>query len=325
MTSGCRAGSMARGVLAGIIIALPILSSAAELEIQFHNATKGIHFTPLIVAAHGSDVGLFRVGMAATPELRRLAEGGAISGLVSTVINAGGVVVENPAGRLLPGGGNVSFSVDTGSHTHLSLAAMLLPTNDGFVGLDSWTIPTTTVATFGTTCAPAPAEGEEPDPQATPITQSELATVTQSNGRLVVTGARAADEDSGGATINAAACIDGETTLTVVETTTPRAGTYRINLNAYDAGTEANNELIVAGSGALGVAGIPEAPAGNGAVGGRGAAVSEEPAVVRIHPGNIGDTNTLGGISDVDSREHRWLNPVATMIITVLEETRASR
>ena len=44
---------------------------------------------------------------------------------------------------------------------------------------------------------------------------------------------------------------------------------------------------------------------------------TEANSVVHIHRGVIGDTNPTGGSSDLDSRVHRWLNPVAELVITV--------
>ena len=82
-------------VMTSVAMALGSASvNAAELEITVTNATKGIYFTPLIVAAHGSDLQMFRTGQAATPELEAMAEGGDISGLASVIGNAGGAVVE---------------------------------------------------------------------------------------------------------------------------------------------------------------------------------------------------------------------------------------
>ncbi|GAL16518.1 hypothetical protein JCM19235_5067 [Vibrio maritimus] len=76
-------------------------AAAADLEITITNATKGIYFTPLIVAAHNSDLVMFRTGQAASAELESMAEGGDISGLASVIGNAGGVVVEDPASGIL--------------------------------------------------------------------------------------------------------------------------------------------------------------------------------------------------------------------------------
>jgi hypothetical protein len=93
-------------------------------------------------------------------------------------------------------------------------------------------------------------------------------------------------------------------------------GTYTYVLNGYDAGTEANDELIT-GGGAPGAPGIPGAPGMDGGTGGTGVAGPDANPNVHIHRGNIGDTDPLGGMSDVDSSIHRWLNPVATAVVTV--------
>ena len=53
---------------------------------------------------------------------------------------------------------------------------------------------------------------------------------------------------------------------------------------------------------------------------GTGVETAVSNAKVHIHPGNIGDSDAAGGISDLDSSSHRWLNPVAT--ITIVGEVR---
>ncbi len=217
-------------VISSLTMAMGTYSAAAaELDITITNATKGIYFTPLIVAAHGSNLVMFRTGEVASAELESMAEGGDISGLSSLIGNAGGTVVENPAQGPLAPGEIVDFSMDTGDHQYLSLSAMLLPTNDGFVGLDSWEIPT-------------------------------------------------------------------------------EAGTYRATLNGYDAGSEANDELATS---------MPNPPFLTLRSGGTGVETTVTNDKVHIHPGNIGDDNVAGGISDVDNNLHRWLNPVATITIVV--------
>lgn len=203
--------------------------NAAELDISITNATKGIYFTPILVAAHDSSLFMFRTGETASAELEAMAEGGDISGLSSVISNAGGVVSENPASGILNPGVTASLTIDTGDLKYLSLSAMLLPTNDGFVGLDSWKIP-------------------------------------------------------------------------------DQAGTYKVSLNGYDAGTEANDEL--AGS-------MPNPPFITFGSGGTGVETTVSNNKVHIHPGNIGDDNATGGISDLDNSNHRWLNPVATITIEV--------
>ena len=138
-------------------------------------------------------------------------------------------VDENPAGGLLAPASSTAFSLSNSSgNDYLSVAAMMLPTNDGFIGLDSWEIPT-------------------------------------------------------------------------------EAGTYTVYLNAYDAGTEANDEII---------ANIPN-PIGITATGASGVTEDISNANVHIHPGVLGDDDEEGGISDLDSSAHRWLNPVAKLTIVV--------
>ena len=94
-------------------------------------------------------------------------------------------------------------------------------------------------------------------------------------------------------------------------------GTYVFNLPAYDAGTEANDELLLAGGGVPGVVGIPADPGMLTGTGGTGAAAVDANTNVHIHRNSLGDTNATGGTSDLDSRVHRWLNPVVRVIVTV--------
>ncbi len=94
-------------------------------------------------------------------------------------------------------------------------------------------------------------------------------------------------------------------------------GRYVYNLIAYDAGTEANDELIVANGNTVGVQGISadaDIPTGTG---GSGASGADTNTTVHVHRGALGDDNPTGGISDLDISRHRWLNPVARVIIDV--------
>jgi hypothetical protein len=65
------------------------------------------------------------------------------------------------------------------------------------------------------------------------------------------------------------------------------------------------------------VPGIPADPGGAAGSGATGVVAVEANPVVHIHRGVLGDTDDSGGISDLDSRVHRWLNPVAELVITV--------
>ncbi|TPH14446.1 spondin domain-containing protein [Litorilituus lipolyticus] len=213
--------------------------SAQDLEITVTNLTQGLYFTPIVAAAHNGDTKLFSTGMAASPELTAMAEGGDISGLVSVLSNADANTVENPAGGLLAPSTSTNFMLmnDEGNQ-YLSFSAMILPSNDGFVGVNSWMIP------------------EE-------------------------------------------------------------AGTYTVYVNAYDAGTEANDEIR--GSGAVGEAGMPVPPPLEAMIGmnGTGVTMSETNMVVHVHRGNLGDDDMMAGKSDINSSVQRWLNPVAKLTVVV--------
>ncbi|MEW6996400.1 spondin domain-containing protein [Colwelliaceae bacterium BS250] len=211
---------------------------AADLEITITNATQGIYYTPLVVAAHGGDAKMFNTGDMASTELQALAEGGDISAMVTLLNSVSADISENPAaGLLAPGKSTTAMLMTTAGNDYLSIAAMMLPTNDGFVGLNSWMIPT-------------------------------------------------------------------------------EAGTYTFTLNAYDAGTEVNDEIIN-GGGAPGALGIPVDPGMAGGTGAAGITSTESNTYVHIHRGNVGDADEMGGASDLSNTVHRWLNPVAVVTVVV--------
>lgn len=93
-------------------------------------------------------------------------------------------------------------------------------------------------------------------------------------------------------------------------------GTYTFDIPAYDAGTEANDELLT-GGGAPGEAGMPADPGGLAGANGTGVAAEDANPTVHVHRGSLGDTDSVAGHSDLDSRVHRWLNPVIRVTITV--------
>ena len=231
---------MKRTIAAAALLAAGAGSAhAADLSVKVTNLTHGIHYTPFLIAAHGPGTDLFEPGQAASQSLKQMAECGDISGLVNDLSAAGADIVENPAGGFLaPGASTTATLTTSGGNDRLSLTAMLLPTNDGFVGMDSRTLPT-------------------------------------------------------------------------------EQGTHTYYLNAWDAGSEANNELLDTSGCTVGMPGIPGAPGGDAGSGGTGVAGSEANQTVHIHRGNLGDTSATGGQSDLDSTVHRWQNPVLKVEVTV--------
>lgn len=72
-------------------------------------------------------------------------EGGAIDGLVADLAACNATTTENPAGGLLAPGASTTASLNTDDapdNTRLSIVAMILPSNDGFMGLNGIAIPT---------------------------------------------------------------------------------------------------------------------------------------------------------------------------------------
>jgi hypothetical protein len=257
---------------------------AVELEISITNLTQGNYFTPRLVVAHTDAADVFEVGQEASTALAWLAEAGVITDAQAAESSGqnfeaalGPADTDNGSntwhffgGLVAPATTLTYGSFDTMDKPYLSIASMLIPTNDAFIGLDSIKIPT-------------------------------------------------------------------------------EAGTYTYYLNAYDAGTELNDELnstrtdiTEVGGNALGGYGVPGV-AGAGAppimpsmgTGGNGVAVKvgfDEDGTalsiatevvdgtdgpVHIHRNTLGDTSATEGASDLDSTVHRWLNPVAKVTIVV--------
>ncbi len=221
----------------GLLAASPLL--AQEISLSITNLTNATYFTPLLVAAHNRHTDLFEPGAAASDHLQAMAEGGDITGLVDDVIASGGDYVADPAAGLLAPGATAEALIDLQDrhNRYLSLVGMLLPTNDGFVGLDSLKIP-----------------------------------------RM--------------------------------------KGTYTYYLHGYDAGTEANDEIIT-GGGAPNTPGIPADPGGNAGSGGVASVGFDHNGTVHLHRGVIGDDVPLGGPSDLNARVHGWQGPVAKLVIRV--------
>lgn len=126
-----------------LILTVAAGAAAADLTLTLTNLTNGTYFTPLLVTAHDEAVDLFEPGTTASDELVAVAEGGNIDGFTTLLGGVDGDTVANPVGGLLAPGDTVTFTLTTvPERPRLSLVAMLLPTNDGFVGLDSLEFPT---------------------------------------------------------------------------------------------------------------------------------------------------------------------------------------
>ena len=122
-----------------------IASGKQNFHVTITNLTHSITFTPILVASHRHPVTIFELGESATDDLRALAEGGDVAPMTGRLEGNSDVVeVKNSAellsdshGLLMPGESvTVIVSAERGAK-YISVGSMMLPTNDGFIGLNS--------------------------------------------------------------------------------------------------------------------------------------------------------------------------------------------
>ncbi len=121
------------------------LPETVRYAVTITNATGAQPFTPPVLVTHDRRADLFTAGEAASAGIQGLAENGDVPGLVGGLEGATGVgsitVAATEAGPLV-GGQSVTVELETPKRQrHLSVASMLICTNDGFVGLDSMRLP----------------------------------------------------------------------------------------------------------------------------------------------------------------------------------------
>ncbi len=118
-------------------------------EVTITNATYGQQFTPMLLVTHAAEVRLFEVGAPASSELAMLAEGGNVAPLRALLDADPGVNMTAAGNGLTNPGGTVTLTINGRPwRDRLSIAAMLIPTNDAFVALDSVELPLHGVRTY---------------------------------------------------------------------------------------------------------------------------------------------------------------------------------
>ncbi len=125
---------------------LPVTSQAAlvNLKIKVENLapTNSVAFAPLRVGLHNGTFDAFNLGDIAGAPIISVAEGGSGADWFPAFAAADptavlGTVLPNPAGPLLPGAsGTASFTIDTDVNPFFTFAAMVVPSNDFFIGND---------------------------------------------------------------------------------------------------------------------------------------------------------------------------------------------
>lgn len=132
--------------LAGAIAMASSVAAASErtYRVTVTNITKGLSFTPSIVASHNKATRFFRVGEPASESLAAMAEGGDVTPLMNDYLANDRVHdIQTTAGLLNPGETAVMTLTSEAGSRFFSAGAMLLPTNDFFYGLPSTMLPNT--------------------------------------------------------------------------------------------------------------------------------------------------------------------------------------
>lgn len=137
-------------IMTGLLLSTTVMadhkakSGMYTYEVTITNITAGQSFTPLIAATHTSDVSFFELGAEPSMDIADLAEGGATGGLAATIDSMPDYFMhtETTPGVLIGPGEFVTVTVmGNKTYDHLSVAGMLLPTNDTFVAVHSMALP----------------------------------------------------------------------------------------------------------------------------------------------------------------------------------------
>ena len=140
LTRYCRFGAAGFLLSAGLATA----ASAASVQISITNnqATDGVYITPLLSILHDGALDTFNRGSAASASLEALAEEGDASGVAAEAMAAGAAtgVILAPDGFggapvLDPGEtASILLDVDPMTNRYFSYLAMVIPSNDTFIG-----------------------------------------------------------------------------------------------------------------------------------------------------------------------------------------------
>lgn len=135
---------LAAAALALTVIAAPPADAGSErtYRVTVTNLTGGQPMTPFVVAAHSGSTAIFTAGSAASPGLQSLAENGGAGVLAAELsgnsrVGDVSVAAPDPAGPFGPGESVSTFITSTPGARKLSVAGMLICTNDGFGAIDS--------------------------------------------------------------------------------------------------------------------------------------------------------------------------------------------
>lgn len=119
-------------------------------KVTITNITSGQIFTPVLAVTHKSSLSLFELGEPAIPSLELLAENGMTGPLEDVLLSLPDLVRDTSVADapLMPGQ-SVTLEIDGSNRVrYLSFAAMMLPTHDNFVAIDSVPLPWTSSTVY---------------------------------------------------------------------------------------------------------------------------------------------------------------------------------
>ena len=130
----------------GLLAAAPVFSAVADddtrmFAVSITNLTRGVSFTPIMVATHQKGLRIYNLGAAPSDALAAMAEGGDTGPLAAMISATPKASIASSSGLLDPGQTVTVTVASLKGSNHLSLAAMMLPTNDGFIGVTDVPLP----------------------------------------------------------------------------------------------------------------------------------------------------------------------------------------
>ncbi len=127
--------TLAAAGFAATLAATPALADDDMYRVTITNLTGGQYLTPALVFSHQRGaMPFFAPGDMASPALEQLAEGGNTMPVLEQLAASGALVDYANVPGLIHPGGSASVMLMADDDGGLGLGAMLLPTNDGFIG-----------------------------------------------------------------------------------------------------------------------------------------------------------------------------------------------
>ncbi len=112
-------------------------ASEEKYDVTITNLTRSEVFTPIMVATHKRSKKMFMLGSKASDVLAAMAEGGDTSGLSASLKPHKSA----SSGGLLEPGQSVTVRIHAMEKNRISVAAMLIPTNDAFFAVNGMKLP----------------------------------------------------------------------------------------------------------------------------------------------------------------------------------------